>query len=153
MNELQHLTSMWSDKTKRSTDLIVPKVTYLDRQGSLNNEFWSFKVSYAFRDALDIKNEERKKNKKAYRVWTQGPFLSFKEGDLIHSNDGRRTVQINIAKEMSWDKSKGEMYQGSVTFSEHTISDDSITKISEQTCTQMQFLELLINGTYHKSTL
>ena len=148
MNELDHLKSMWGSKVKRNTDLIVPKVTYIDGQGSLNNDSWAFKVAYAFRDALDIKYEVRKKNKKSYMVWTQGPNLSFKEGDLIHSKDGSRSVQIRFANQLGWDVTKEEMYPGSVVYSEFSVSGNSTSKPSELTCTQMQFLQLLIHGAY-----
>lgn len=148
MNELEHLRSMWSATVKRATVLIVPQVTYHEQKGSLNNESWAFNVEYAFRDALDIKYEERKKNKKAYMVWTQGPLLSFKEGDMINSRDGNRIVQVRFASQMGWDASKNEMYQGSVVYSEYTPSNNTYLKLNEHTCTQMQFLQLLIHGEY-----
>jgi hypothetical protein len=148
MNELAHLKSMWSAKTKRNTVLIVPQITYKDGDGSLNNESWEFKVWFAFRDALDIKFEERKKNKKPYMIWTQGPILSFKEGDTIHSREEKRIVQVRYANQMSWDDTKVEMNQGSVFYSEYTTSNNAIIEIGDQTCTQMQFLQLLIYGEY-----
>lgn len=148
MNKLDHLKSMWGPKAKRKTDLIVPQVTYEDGQGSLNNDLWAFNVTYAFRDALDIKYEERKKNKKPYMVWTQGPILSFKEGDVIHSKDGKRSVQVRFANQMGWDANKEEMYPGSVVYSEYAVSGNSLSKAGEHTCTQMQFLQLLISGAY-----
>jgi hypothetical protein len=146
MNELEHLRSMWARKIKRQTDLIVPKVTYDGWEGSLNNESWEFKVTYAFRDALDIKYEERKKSKKTYMLWTQGPILRFKDGDLIHSKDGKRAVQVQFAQPMGWDSTNNEMYQGSVVYSEFAVSGNSLSKTSERSCTQMQFLQLLIHG-------
>lgn len=148
MKELDHLQKMWASKIKRSTDLIVPEVTHEGLNGSLNNEYWFFNVKYAFREALDIKYEERKKNKKPYMVWTQGPILSFKEGDLIHSNDGQRAVQVQFANQMGWDSAKQQMYVGSVSYFEMSVSDGFFNKISEQSCTQMQFLQLLIYGAY-----
>lgn len=148
MKELRHLKSMWGSKVRRTTDLIVPEVTYKDAQGSLNNEFWTFEVPYAFRDALDIKYEERKKNKQSYMVWTQGPILSFKEGDLIRSKDGKRVVQVRFAKQMGWDAIKEEMYLGSVVYSEYATLGNSLSKTCEHTCTQIQFLQLLISGSY-----
>lgn len=148
MNEIEHLKSMWGSKVKRKTDLIVPQVTYKDRRGSLHNDSWAFKVTYSFREALDIKYEERRKNKKPYMVWTQGPIISFKEGDLIHSKNGSRSVQVRIASQMGWDTTKEEMYQGNVIYSEYAASGNSVSKPAEHTCTQMEFLQLLINGAY-----
>ena len=146
VKELEHLTSMWDTKVKRNTELIIPKVTYTDMSGSLNNDHWEFIVPYAFRDALDIKYEERKKNKRSYMVWTQGPILSFKEGDLITSKDGKRSVQVKSADSMKWNKSKNEMYKGSVIYEEYKINNGKYEKSGTVTCSQMNFLELLIYG-------
>ena len=143
MDALEHLRSMWAEKTKRSTKLIVPSVTHGDPEGSLNNDSWAFKVPYAFRDALDIKYEERRRDKTPYMVWTQGPCLRFKEGDLVHSKDGSRVVQVRYASPMGWDVANNEMYQGSVDYVEY---DGSYTKIGQRGCSQMEFLELLIRG-------
>jgi len=149
MDELEHLKSMWGAKIKRKTVLIVPQITHQNGEGSLNNDSWTFKVPYAFRGALDIKYEERKKNKQPYLIWTQGPILAFKEGDSIHSKDGSRTLQVQFANPMGWDSVKKEMCQGGVAYVEYARSDDSFTKQGEHTCTQMQFLQLLIHGSYN----
>jgi len=147
MNELEHLRSMWAPNTKRKTELIVPNITYGRQENSLNNDSWIFRVNYSFRDALDIKYEERKKDKKPYMIWTQGPLLSFKEGDLVHSKDERRAVQVLFATKMAWDSEKGEMYQGIVAYSEFIVSANSFSKLNtNNSCTQMQFLQLLISG-------
>jgi hypothetical protein len=148
MNELEYLKSLWGPKAKRKTDLIVPQITYENNEGSLNNESWAYNVSYAFREALDIRLEQRMRNSVPYKIWTQGPLLSFKDGDLIHSQDGKKSVQVLFAREMGWDSIKEEMYQGSVVYTEFGLSGNSLTKRSEHTCTQMQFLQLLIFGQY-----
>lgn len=148
MSALEHLRSMWAAKIKRKTVLIVPKVTYDGLNGFLNNDSWAFKVTYAFRDALDIKYEERKKNNNPYMVWTQGPILSFKIGDIFHSKDGNRAVQVRFANQMGWDPAKNEMYQGSVIYSEYAVTGNSFSKLKEHSCTQMEFLQLLIHGEY-----
>lgn len=152
MNELKHLISMWSPKVKRKTDLIIPEVTYSELEGTLNNCSWVFNVSFAFRSALDIKYEQRKKDKKAYMVWTQGPLIGFKEGDLIHSQDGLRALQVRIAKPISWDIEKKEMYQGYLLFDELKFSNSVVFEIKQYTCTQMQFLEILIYGIMDNAT-
>ena len=82
MGELELLKSMWAHKVKRNTKLIVSEVTYDQGKGHLNNDHWHFQVPYAFLDALDLKYEQRMKNKKPYMVWTQGPLLRFKDGDF-----------------------------------------------------------------------
>ncbi len=129
----------------------MPRVTYDGKEGSLDNESWAFKVTYAFRDALDIKYEERKKDKKPYMVWTQGPLLRFKDGDLIHSKDGCRSVQVQFAQPMGWDSAKNEMYQGSIVYCDYVTRGNSMSKLNDHSCTQMQFLHLLIHGE-HGST-
>jgi len=131
---------------RRSVDLIVPEVTYNGMDGSLNNDHWAFKVPYAFREALDIKYEQRVKNKAPYQVWTQGPLLSFKDGDSLESTDGKQCFQVAYARPMGWDASKEEMYQGNVVFDEFDIIEEKYIKVKRSTCTQMQFLVMLITG-------
>lgn len=146
MNELELLKSMWASKVKRKTDLIVPQVTHSGLEGSLNNSSWAFPVNFAFRSALDIKYEQRKKNQKIYMVWTQEPLLSFKEGDIIHSKNKLRALQVRIAKPISWDIEKKEMYQGYLLFGEFIFNNSVMFETRQYTCTQMQFLEILIHG-------
>lgn len=152
MNELEHLRSMWKPKVKRKTDLIISQVTHSGLEGSLNNSSWVFSVGYAFRGALDIKYEQRKKDKKAYMVWTQGPLLSFKEGDLIHSQNKLRALQVRIAKPISWDIEKKEMYQGYLVFDEFKFNNGAVFETKQYTCSQMQFLEILIHGIMDSAT-
>lgn len=147
MNELEHLRSMWTATSKRVTKLIVD-LTYDGNQGSLNNDSWVFNVPYAFRDALDIKYEQRMKKLEPYWVWTQGPLLNFVKGDLINSKDGLLAVQVESASQMEWNYSKDEMFQGSVVYSEYSVTSGRYVKLKEHTCTQMQFLQLLIHGQY-----
>lgn len=151
MKEIKLLRSMWSPKVRRETDLIVPQITLSEKGNSLNNDFWAFKVTFAFRNALDIKYEERKKDKEPYLIWTQGPFLNFKEADLIHSQDESRALQVQVATPVVWDFEKNEMYQGRVSYIEYVITNELFSKVNEQVCTQMQFLELLIKGNLTKS--
>jgi len=135
---------MWASKIKRKTNLIVPKVSYQGMNGSLNNENWSFKVTYAFRDALDIKYEQRTKDRKPYMLWTQGPILNFKEGDLIISQNCDKSVQVTFASPMGWDSAKNEMYEGSVTYDQYSVKNGEYIKLGEYISTQMNFLQLLI---------
>lgn len=148
MDQLDHLRSMWGPAIKRSTKLIVPKVTYEESSGSLNNDDWVFNVPYAFRDALDIKYEQRKKRKEANMVWTQGPILRFKEGDTLTSKDKALMVQVKFANPMGWDESKHEMNQGVVLYELYEIARNQIKKISRENCSQMHFLAELIGGLY-----
>lgn len=121
--------------------LIVPKVSYFPekQQGCLNNQYWKYRVGYAFRDALDLKYQQRVEKKNKVYVWTQGPLIAFKEGDYLQpANDGP-TLQVKFATPMGWDIEKNAMYEGSVTY---INCDDR----SQHLCTQLQFLAKLIYG-------
>lgn len=143
---IEHLEEIWSGRTNRSTQLIVPHVSYSQNKGSLNNDHWAYNVTYAFREALDIKYEKRTKNKTPYMVWTQGPILNFKEGDFIHSRMGFPSVQVKFANIMGWDPEKGEMYLGSVTFDEYETQSGKFIKVAQRNLNQIEFLTLLIDG-------
>lgn len=45
---------------------------------------WFMAVKECYRNQLDIKLTERKKNKQSYLEWTQGPYFSFAEGHLFY---------------------------------------------------------------------
>lgn len=145
-DELALLKSMWGEKVSRETQLIIPSIVDKNKNGESNDSHWKYRVGYAFRDALDIKYEQRKKNKKPYMIWTQGPILSFKEGDLLFTSCGLYAVQVKYADSMGWDVAKAVMYQGSVTFDEFDFIAGTWSKIKTNTLTQMEFLEMLIYG-------
>ncbi len=132
----------------RIKKLIIPSVSYDGMNGSLNNSHWFFNIGYGFREALDIEYSQRMENKKPVFVWTQGGVIGFKEGDLISSRDGRSAVQVRFANPMGWDEKNESVYEGSVTYDEYSISAGKYTKESEKNCTQMQFLQLMIGGSY-----
>lgn len=154
--ELALLKSMWKKRARRKTALIVPAVTFAQPAGpgSLNNDYWKYSVGFAARDALGLRYQERVKikgrgkDKKSYKymVWTQGPILSFQDGDLFKAKDGHTAVQVQYASRMGWDASKDRMHEGSVTYDFFKISDGEWEKPERRHCTQMQFLETLITG-------
>lgn len=149
MVELELLKSLWKERTKRSTTLIVPKVEGNQPDNarcSLFNEHWAFTVGYGFRDALDISYEKRMFEKKPYLVWTQGPIIAFKEGDLITSKCGKMAVQVTYAVPMGWDTDSDEMYLGIVTYKNFAIRSGKFELVEEKSSDQMQFLGLLISG-------
>jgi hypothetical protein len=45
---------------------------------------WFMAVKECYRNQLDIKLTERKKDKQSYLEWTQGPYYSFAEGHLFY---------------------------------------------------------------------
>jgi len=144
---LKRLESMWQARVIRKTPT-YPEVHYdpATSMGTLNNPDWAFHVPYAFREALDLKYEQRKKDKRPYMIWTQGPFLSFKEGDALTSRDGQAVVQVKFATSMGWDPVKKRMYKGSIIFDKFDSSEDMTIWVSEHRCNQMDFLELLLVG-------
>lgn len=147
MQILEQLESMWAPKVKRKVPTI-PEVKF-DTElgvGTLDNDDWFFKVPYAFREALDIKFEERKKDKKGYMVWTQGPILSFKDGDTFTAQNEKSALQVKFSNPMGWDSDKDKMYQGSIVFDKFDVSGHEHTKISQHSCNQMDFLKILISG-------
>ena len=146
MQEIKQLKSMWTAKVKRSESLIVPKVSL----GSLSNDSWAFNVPYAFRDALDIKYEQRMKEKKPYMIWTQGPLINFNEGDTFTARNNKSAMQIIFATGMGWDTATNTMYPGSVVLDEFEINERKYTKIKQRTCSQMELLEMLIAHQVHR---
>ncbi|EMK3507609.1 hypothetical protein V8094_000031 [Vibrio parahaemolyticus] len=129
----------------KKVPFVVPKVTWdkVKQAGSLNNEHWQFNVGYGFREALDLIYMERVRNKKKVHLWTQGCIISFKEGDLLTSQDGSRSVQVKYASPMGWDETKNEMYYGNVTFTDF----DHLKETSEtKSINQLDFLKILIGS-------
>ncbi len=45
---------------------------------------WFMTVKECYRNELDLKFSERKKNKQSFFEWTQGPYFSFAEGHLFY---------------------------------------------------------------------
>ncbi len=150
MDVIKLLMSTWPTKTKkkikRTTKLIIPVENLNPEKRNINHTDWEFIVPYGFREAVDIKYEKRMKDKNPYYVWTQGPILSFKEGDLLHHRSGKNAVQVQFACSMGWDPDKDEMYLGSVVFDSFEINDQKYKKTNRTQCTQMDFLQLLIHG-------
>jgi len=147
--EITQLKALWQERTQRSTSLIVPSMSRENSKlipNDIHPSRWHFNIPYAFRDALDIKYEQRKKDKKTYMVWTQGPMLSFHEGDTFTSKNQDCALQIVFATGMGWDTAKNKMYQGSVVFEEFKITNKKYTKVKQHSCDQMAFLEILITG-------
>jgi DNA helicase-2/ATP-dependent DNA helicase PcrA len=151
--ELEHLKSMWSSKIRRKQELIVPASRLKGESELLSGEDWFFNVHFAFRSALDINYVERKKDKKFYMVWMQGPILKFKEGDMLHSRDGTIILQVKNANPMGWDSSLDSMYEGTILFEVYKNIDNKISKVKSYTCTQMSLLEILITGEFDESKI
>lgn len=127
---------------QRVTGLIVNLTFDGDGNGKLDTDHWIYPLSYGFRDALDIKFTERVENKKKLMVWTQGGFLSFKEGDYISSKNKTTQVQVKFAQRIGWDSEQGVMFLGSVVFDFYMLNK----KVNRFECNQVDFLGFLISG-------
>tara|TARA_R110001583_G_scaffold58417_3_gene174237 strand:+ start:5242 stop:5700 length:459 start_codon:yes stop_codon:yes gene_type:complete len=130
-------------RATRSLDLIANI-----KLENLETSHWSYPLSYGFRDALDIQYSVRVKDKKTYMVWTQGPVIAFKEGDLIKSGCKCFVVQVEFAQPMGWDIEKDKMYLGNVMFKLFKDKLGKLTIDSRYECNQLDFLALLINGKF-----
>jgi hypothetical protein len=56
---------------------------------SFDNGFvvgWHMAVRESFKEELDIKLTDRKKDKISYREWTQGPYFCFSEGQVFYDS-------------------------------------------------------------------
>ena len=157
--EVQHLDRLWKLVTNKetgekyyradkSTKLIVSGVSFDENQknGHLNNDHWSFCVGYAFRDALGLSFDQRKKNKVAYMIWTQSPYIYFKEGDLLTSKCGDYILQVNMANAVRREKTTHLIDYGLVGFSILKKREGKYRHHAIKTMTQYEFLQVLIYG-------
>ncbi len=140
------LHKMWRERVSRTSLLITSSVRYSNEimNGELDNDHWAYHVPYAFREALDLSFDQRIKtvDKKSvpYWLWTQGPIINFKEGDLLKARNGDNDLQVVSSNRMGWDPAIKEMYQGFVTYRR---SSDLETL---HTITQMEFLAVMVFG-------
>lgn len=146
MHEINLIRTLFGQQAKRTLDLIISSVTYNGSNGALGNDHWHYRVPFAFRDALDIRYDKRVKGGRQYDVWTQGPFISFSAGDVLTSKDGTACVQVEQATSVVWDVAKGMMNEGTVIYKKFSISEHRYTEIATATCSQIEFLAMLIGG-------
>lgn len=148
---LKHLKTMWpsDNKSKIKREIATLPSVYFNsalNEGTLNNENWFYHVPYTFRDALDLKYEQRVKDKKPYMIWTQGPILKFKMGDTFSAKKEDHTIQVQFGEQMGWDREKNEMFLGSVVFDLYKHENKKYIFEQRYQCDQMEFLQLLITG-------
>ena len=121
--------------------------------------FWFMCLPVFFNNALDIKDTERKKDKKSYWVWTQGADFSFSTGDTIYdTNEAYKTwseaiKKINICIQVTQavpasSSETGLRFPGRVTADLYLpdISKTKLNKVTELKMTQYEFVSLLIFG-------
>lgn len=146
MKEIHLIRSLFGPQTKRSLDLIVSSVDSNGPSSKFDNEHWYYSVPFAFRDALDIRLSQRIKAGKPTQTWSQGPYISFSEGDVLTSKDGSTCLQVIQASPVSWDATKGSANEGLVTYKKFAVADSRYEEIAVTTCSQIEFLTLLMLG-------
>lgn len=157
--EARHLDTLWKLATNKetgeqyyrankSTKLIVDGVTFDDAQkiGALQNEHWVFSVGYEFRDALGLSFDQRKKNKVAYMVWTQSPYIYFKEGDLLNSKCGNYALQVKMSNAVRRVGDSDLIDYGLIEFVVLKKAGQKYRYHAMKAMTQYDFLKALIYG-------
>jgi hypothetical protein len=140
------------EKRNRHTQLIADFVNgYADG--------WFMAVKECYRNQLDIKFTERKKNKNSYLEWTQGPYYSFAEGHLFYDTPKaygkwgqalkavRIACQITSAKPTTLDKNRN-LVEGTVTFTIYKPNKNatSLVAIRDYEVSQREFVNFLKTG-------
>lgn len=152
-----------TNKKERSIDLIAdfsidPETNMFTEKFAVG---WKMAVGKWFCPALDIKLTDRVINGKTEKVWTQGPFYNFKEGDILHDNrlaheaefwrdaviHVQHSVQIEKALPVVYLDEKNGLDPGSVVFVYFVNPEGNrLQKEKEYTCTQNQFVDFLRYG-------
>jgi hypothetical protein len=73
-----------AQKENRTTELLADFSTGYAR--NLDGQPWYFCVPKFFYEALDIKYTERKIRMETKKIWTQGSWFNFSEGDKLYNN-------------------------------------------------------------------
>jgi hypothetical protein len=120
---------------------------------------WFMAVKKCYRNELDIKLTERKKNKQSNFEWTQGPYFSFAEGHLFYDTPkaygkwGQALKAVNIACQVTSatptviDKNKN-LVDGTVTFTLYNPDKEraSLMTVKEYKLSQKEFVNFLKTG-------
>jgi hypothetical protein len=151
-DSLQLLDKLIKPKTKkenRSTILLK------DPDDDYSIE-WNFIVPVCFNRALDIFLTERKKNKKAVFMWTQGTTFAFDIGDVLYFNSNISDLDLNqkhyIQVQNATSATPGDKHKnrdpGYVYFWEtiYNIEKKEILLRKNLTMTQDDFVRYLIIG-------
>jgi hypothetical protein len=82
--ERLHKIKLIAQKENRTTDLLADFTT--GYAIDFNGQVWYFCVPKFFYEALDIKYTTRKKDEVEEKIWTQGSWFNFSEGDKIYNH-------------------------------------------------------------------
>ena len=122
-------------------------------------EGWFMAVKECYRNELDIKLTERKKNKQSYPEWTQGPYFSFAEGHLFYDtpkaykkwNQAIKAIKIackiTSATPTMLDKNKN-LLEGMVNFTTYKPDKKatSLMAVQDYKVSQREFVHFLKTG-------
>jgi hypothetical protein len=122
-------------------------------------EGWFMAVKECYRNELDIKFTERKKDNKSYSEWTQGPYYSFAEGHLFYNTPKaykkwsqaikaiKIACKITSASPTILDKNKN-LVEGVVNFTIYKPDKGggSLRAVREYKLSQREFVEFLKTG-------
>lgn len=120
---------------------------------------WHMAVKECFRNELDIKYTERKKNKQSFFEWTQGPYYSFAEGHLFYDTPKgygkwekalkaiKMCCKIDAATPTVLDKNK-KLVEGTVVFTIYKPSEKltSLKAAGNYKLSQTEFVNFLKTG-------
>jgi hypothetical protein len=120
---------------------------------------WFMAVKECYRNELDIKYSERKKDKHSFFEWTQGPYFSFAEGDLFYDSPkaykkwGQALKAIKIACKISsatptiLNKNKN-LVEGVVNFTIYKPDKEceSLIAVQDYKVSQREFVNFLKTG-------
>lgn len=126
---------------------------------------WYMAVKECYRNALDIKYTERKKDKKSFFEWTQGPYFSFAEGHLFYDTPKaykkweqaieaiKIACKIVSATPTSLDKNKN-LVEGMVVFTIYKpdAKRTSLKADKDYTLSQTEFVNFLKTGSLNERT-
>jgi len=120
---------------------------------------WVMAVKECYRNELDIKLTERKRDKQPYLEWTQGPYFSFDEGHLFYDTPkayqkwGQALKTIKIACKITsatpttLDKDKN-LVEGVVEFTKYKPDANftSMVAVQDYKLSQREFVNFLKTG-------
>jgi hypothetical protein len=144
------------DNTKRHSQIIAHFVNGYAKS-------WYMAVKECYRNELDIKYTERKKNKQSFWEWTQGPYFSFSEGHLFYDTpkayrkwaeaikDIKIACQITSATPTILDRNKN-LIEGMVEFTiyEPDKKFASLKAVKDYKLSQKEFVNFLKTGILDK---
>ena len=122
-------------------------------------EGWFMAVKECYRNELDVKLTERKKNKQSYSEWTQGPYFSFAEGHLFYDTPKayrkwgqalkimKKACKITSSTPTILDKNKN-LVEGTVNFTTYKPDKKatSLIAIQDYKVSQREFVDFLKTG-------